>query len=206
MENKLKSGLIVNLDFGHGGIIDGKYQTAGKRSPDWECGVLYEGVSNREFGRNIMDKLDKMEVPYFCSITEESDVPLHKRVSRANTVYSTNNHTYTLSLHSNAGGGTGFEGFTSKGQTTSDLICEAFLQDLKDTFPDIKMRQDTVDGDMDKEEDFYILTGTRGPSVLLELLFMDQLQDYFKLHDQGLRSRIEDCIAGTIRNLYYGTN
>ena len=34
----------IILDAGHGGMINGKYQTKGKRSPVWEDGsVLYEG-------------------------------------------------------------------------------------------------------------------------------------------------------------------
>ena len=41
--------MIVILDAGHGGMIDGEYQTAGKRSPIWDDGSQYfEGVGNRE--------------------------------------------------------------------------------------------------------------------------------------------------------------
>ena len=34
------------LDPGHGGMIDGEYQTAGKRSPEFEFGQYFEGVGN----------------------------------------------------------------------------------------------------------------------------------------------------------------
>jgi N-acetylmuramoyl-L-alanine amidase len=44
--------ITVILDAGHGGIIDGVYQTHGKRSPIWEDGSQYfEGVGNRQIDR-----------------------------------------------------------------------------------------------------------------------------------------------------------
>ena len=46
--------LVILLDAGHGGIIDGKYQTSGKRSPKWKDGTQYfEGVGNRQI-RDIL--------------------------------------------------------------------------------------------------------------------------------------------------------
>jgi len=43
------------LDPGHGGIIDGVYQTAGKRSPRFPDGsILYEGEFNRDVVKRIM--------------------------------------------------------------------------------------------------------------------------------------------------------
>ena len=45
------------FDNGHGGIIDGVYQTAGKRSPKWGDGTqLFEG----EFNRSIVNRLVKL--------------------------------------------------------------------------------------------------------------------------------------------------
>ena len=50
-EIKSDSKYIWILDNGHGGIINGVYQTAGKRSPIWADGTqLFEG----EFNRAIM--------------------------------------------------------------------------------------------------------------------------------------------------------
>ena len=44
------------LDPGHGGFIDGVYQTAGKRSPEFPDGSqLYEGEFNRDVVARIMD-------------------------------------------------------------------------------------------------------------------------------------------------------
>ena len=44
------------LDPGHGGFIDGIYQTAGKRSPQFPDGSrLYEGEFNRDVTSRILD-------------------------------------------------------------------------------------------------------------------------------------------------------
>jgi len=44
------------LDPGHGGFIDGVYQTAGKRSPMFPDGSqVFEGEFNRDIVRRIID-------------------------------------------------------------------------------------------------------------------------------------------------------
>jgi N-acetylmuramoyl-L-alanine amidase len=50
-----ESNYLWLFDNGHGGVIDGKYQTAGKRSPVWEDGSqLLEGVFNRAIVKRLM--------------------------------------------------------------------------------------------------------------------------------------------------------
>ena len=46
--------LIPIIDTGHGAMINGKYQTPGKRSPKWSKGVLYEGMFNKWVGNRII--------------------------------------------------------------------------------------------------------------------------------------------------------
>ena len=49
---------VVILDAGHGGLINGVYQTSGKRSPVWSDGTQYfEGVGNREIYEKLRAKL-----------------------------------------------------------------------------------------------------------------------------------------------------
>ena len=57
-KNKPKSKYTWILDNGHGGVIDGVYQTKGKRSPKFENGdVLYEGVFNRRVVKKLSELL-----------------------------------------------------------------------------------------------------------------------------------------------------
>lgn len=195
--------LIPILDNGHGGMINGNYQTYGKRSPDWGYGVIYEGALNRWIVNRVIEKLDNACIPYFHASPELRDVGLGTRCARANRIQRKHKNAYFLSIHFNAGGGSGIEGFTSKGDTPSDPICEEFLKDLENNFPEEKMRFDRwSDGDRDKEKSYKVLTGVIGKSILLELGFMDNQSDYEKLNYNIHRENLADSLVGTISKLY----
>ncbi|MCF6184235.1 MAG: N-acetylmuramoyl-L-alanine amidase [Bacteroidales bacterium] len=167
----MKKSLII-LDNGHGGIINGKYVTAGKRSPVWSDGSqLFEGVFNRQIVDGIAAELDKLNINFDLLVPDDKDVPLRERVRRAN--YADNGKSLLISVHSNAGGGEGVEIFTSPGETKSDKIATVFGEEFKRTFPDKKLRTDYRDGDLDKEAKFTIIYKTRMPAILTENFFMD---------------------------------
>ena len=63
------------------------------------------------------------------------------------------------------------------------MLCREF----KFEFPNIRFRQDSQDGDLDKESQFYILKNTNCPAVLPEILFYDNYEDYKKLIDPSFR-------------------
>ncbi|WP_422083493.1 N-acetylmuramoyl-L-alanine amidase [Ulvibacterium sp.] len=168
--------MIVLLDNGHGGLVNGIYQTAGKRSPLWNDGTqLFEGEFNRAIVNGIIQELTKFRIPYVNIAPEYRDVRLETRINRANQ-YSPRNSFY-LSVHSNAGGGHGSEIFTSPGNTKSDRIATVFGEAYLRTFPDRKLRTDFTDGDLDKERRFYVLTRTRMPAILTENFFMDNEEE-----------------------------
>jgi len=164
--------MIVLLDNGHGGLINGEYQTPGKRSPIWDDGSqLYEGEFNRSIVSRIIESLTALKIPYINIVPETRDVTLTTRIKRANDV--TNKSCFYLSVHSNAGGGNGFEVFTSPGETTSDKIANVFGEEFNKAFPDRRLRADYSDGDLDKESSFAVIKNTRMPAVLTENFFMD---------------------------------
>lgn len=197
-------GYIPIWDSGHGYLIEGQYQTAGKRSPDLGRGILFEGVSNKHFIWDIMKECVSRGVPFYATNPELTDVSLATRVSRADKIFRDNPRTYLFSMHSNAGGGTGIEGFTSKGNTVADSIAEVFLADLEKAFPKLKPRFDYSDGDRDKEAGYYILKRSKCPSFLLEMLFMDHPDDYELLWDDNFRSHVVTVIVDTAERLYKG--
>ena len=197
------SKLIPILDNGHGGIINGIYQTGGKRSPNWDMGVLYEGAFNRWIVNGIMMQLDQLKIPYYHVSPELSDVSLDTRVERANEIFEQNRHTYLLSIHANAGGGLGIEGFTSLGDTGSDPLAELFLRVLEADFPREKMRFDRYsDGDRDKEANYRVLSKTNGRAILLELGFMDHPEDYKRQWDPWNRQEKINSIVHSIKELH----
>lgn len=170
--------MIWLLDNGHGGLINGVYQTAGKRSPVWgDLPVLYEGVFNRELVQLLHTQLKKAGIHSEILVPEDTDVPINERINRVNHFHRLITDTVLLSLHANAGGGTGWECFTSIGQTESDRLATCLFTSFAMEFPQQRMRADYADGDPDKEADFGLLTHTTCPAVLCENFFMDNRKD-----------------------------
>lgn len=191
--------MLVLLDNGHGSLINGEYQTSGKRK-DWqEHGIIYEGEFNRAIVNGIIEKLVLYQIPFVNIAPEYWDVSLQTRVKRANK-YPKKNCFY-LSIHSNAGGGQGCEFFTSPGNTKSDAIATIFGEEFKKEFPGRRLRADFSDGDLDKEKRFYVLTKTRMPAVLTENFFMDNLQEFRDILNttEGRRKIIDYHVNAILR-------
>ena len=168
--------MIVLLDNGHGGLINSKYQTKGKRSPIWSDGTqLFEGEFNRAIVNGIIQELTFLNISYVNIAPEYRDVRLETRVKRANEY--ANRKCFYLSIHSNAGGGHGSEIFTAPGDTKSDKIATVFGNEFISSFPERRLRTDYTDGDLDKERRFYVLTKTEMPAVLTENFFMDNEEE-----------------------------
>ncbi len=166
------------LDNGHGGIIDGVYTTAPKKMYTFEDGMtVYEGDFNRCVVTKIARKLKANGINHTVLVPELEDISLGARVRRADAHYATDKSCIFVSIHGNGGKGTGFEVFTSVGQTRSDAIAEVFFQKLAKQFPEKVGRRDTSDGDSDKEAQFYVLRKTDCPAILTENFFMDRYED-----------------------------
>ena len=169
----------VILDAGHGG------NTPGKRSPVWADGSQ---LMEFEFNRDIVKRI-KTQIPdAIVLVPEIFDVNLYKRVLRVNKIASFEEDCLLISIHANAGGGTGWEVWTSPGQTKSDEYANKMFDCMKHVLPEeFPMRQDRFsDGDVDKEENFYILARTTCPAILTENLFMDNEKDCrFILSEEG---------------------
>lgn len=164
----------ILLDPGHG------ENTAGKRSPIWPDGSqLREWEFNRDIARRVCTSLRTKGADVELLVKEDVDVPLTERVRRANDIVKKvgKNNCLLISIHANAGGGTGWEAYTSIGQTLSDKYATVFYNETQNYFPGIKVRTDHSDGDPDKESQFYILAKTICPAVLTENFFMDTLKD-----------------------------
>lgn len=192
----------ILLDAGHGGVINGEYQTKGKRSPEYAGGVLYEGEFNRDIVSRLVKKCELHGIPYVNLTSTNLDIGLDNRVDFANTLEKDYGDTVYISIHANAGGGTGYEVFTSPGPTRSDDYAEMIIEEYGKEIPEMKLRADTTDGDHDKEAKFYVLTQTRMPSVLIECAFMDrETPDYaFMMSPKG-RERIANAIFNGIKRI-----
>lgn len=193
---RMKNRLIL-LDNGHG------KETSGKSSPVLEDGSqLFEYEFNRDIVRLISLELDREKIDYVVLVPELKDVSLAERVKRANAHHAEcGKHSCLISVHANAGGGTGFEVFTSVGQTKSDEFAQIMFEAFKEEFPEQKMRSDRTDGDDDKESNFYILKNTNCPAMLTESFFMDNLQDLKILMSEDGRTRIAKAHVNAIKKI-----
>lgn len=198
-KEKAKMSKIVILDNGHG------KETAGKRSPKWGDGSqLFEWEFNRDIVRRIADMLKADGVKFEILVPEETDVSLPERCRRANVIHADcGNNAVLFSVHGNAGGGTGWECYTSVGQTKADAIATVLCEEAEKEFaPDgWKIRFDYIDGDLDKESQFYILKHTVCPAVLSENFFMDTEKDCRLMLSDAGRERIAKIHYLTIKEI-----
>ena len=193
--------MIWILDNGHGGIVSGKYVTPGKRSPEWgDLPQLYEGVFNREIVRLLNAELQKEKFTSLVLTPEQLDIPINERIKRVNEVARIfPDQTILLCLHANAGGGSGWEVFTSYGETESDRLATVIYSEFAMMFPGERMRADYVDGDPDKEEDFGMLKYTHCPAVLCENFFMDNRRDCQLMQSATGKMKIINAYMNAIR-------
>ena len=198
--------MLILIDNGHG------HNTPGKRSPD---GKFLEYAYNREIATRIVADLTDRGHNAQLLVPETEDIPLTERVRRINAHCNTlgKSNVILISIHVNAAGNgtkwlnaTGWSCYTSKGQTTSDLIAECFYEAAKKNFPDRRIRTDYSDNDPDWEENFYILRNSLCPAVLIENFFMDNSSDLEYLqsragkqavvdtHVEGIVEWLESCV------------
>jgi len=192
----------ILFDNGHGGIINGVYQTKGKRSPEYDQGVLYEGEFNRAIVDRLIELCEISGIPYVNVSASNLDIGLDNRVDFANSIEKDLGNCVYISVHANAGGGTGYEVYTSPGQTRSDDYAEILVEEFGKGMPELHLRTDISDGDHDKEARFYVLTQTRMPSVLIECAFMDnESPDYMLLKSIPARERMAKAIFEGIKRI-----
>jgi len=194
------------IDAGHGGIINGQYVTPGKRSPEFDGVVMYEGIFNRAVAGKLIGRLESAGVPFFY-LNSNLDIPLEERVLIYNKLkieYS-NYELVLISIHANAAtseAAHGVEVFTSPGQTKSDGYAEVwfneFMLEFKDEFT---LRIDRIDGDSDKEAKFYVITETIFPAFLIEHGFMTNYAECAKLRSNSYRDRYAAVIYQAITKI-----
>tara|TARA_R110002167_G_scaffold11043_5_gene49350 strand:- start:2456 stop:3025 length:570 start_codon:yes stop_codon:yes gene_type:complete len=186
----------IILDYGHGGILNGQYQTKGKRSPKWDDGTqLFEGVFNRSVGSKLTRLLEWDEIDFDILVTEQSDVSLSERVRRANNIYNKRKDSILISVHANGfsnESANGFEVFTSNGSTKSDEYAKIIHSTYIEKITEIKDRGI-------KEAGFAMVKRTNCPAVLIECGFMTNHKEcQFLLNNEY---RIARAIFEGIRKL-----
>ncbi|NMH70668.1 N-acetylmuramoyl-L-alanine amidase [Bacillus sp. RO3] len=172
---------IIVLDPGHGGT---------------DPGAVGNGLQEKNLTLDIGLKVQKVLEDNFVvdvRLTRETDVyvGLSERADVANGLGAA----YFVSLHHNAGGGTGFESFIYPGSAVTET----------------GRRQDVLHGEMmnfyskyglrdrgQKEANFAVLRETAMPAILLENLFMDSVNDTNLLKDPVFLTGLANATASGI--------
>lgn len=184
------------IDAGHGGMIKGTYTTAPNKMFKHINGeIAYEGVINRTLKNYLIEINKALGLSYVDVSASEEDLSLTSRVKYANLLHAEYKNCVYLSLHSNAGKGTGYEIFTSPGEDESDKHATLLMDKISKAFPVFKVRHDYTDGDIDKEALFYVLTATKCPSILFENLFFDNFLDFKYLSTPDYHKKLAGVIS-----------
>lgn len=107
-----------------------------------------------------------------------------------------------LSIHCNSGDpgkGTGFEVYTTRGETPADAFATDIFAAYLAEFPELAARLDMSDGDPDKEADFAVLRKTRMKAILFELEFIHTYQGEAWLKDPKNQARCAKALAAGAR-------
>lgn len=190
--------------------------TPGKCSPD---GSFKEYKFSREIIQDIKDKLTTMGYTVFIDIPEDdikgitSSQELVRRVKYVNSLcdkYGSGNCLY-VSIHVNAAASdgkwhnaTGWEAYTTKGKTGSDILAACLYKRAEKNMTGKKIRTDYSDGDPDKESNFYVIKNTKCVAVLTENFFQDTKSDVEYLQSElGKHQIVRTHIEGILDYINY---
>ncbi len=185
------------LDPGHGGIIDGVYQTAGKRSPHFPDGsILYEGEFNRDVVGRIANLCKGVPLDYVNLVDTEEDLSLRKRVDAANAIHRQRKNCIYVSVHANAfGNGRDFN--KAKGVCTfhhyKSQAGKELAESLQKWLADLTDLKDRGVRSNDSWANFYVLRKTNMPAVLSENGFMTNYDDAIALMQPAVRAQIANA-------------
>ena len=209
------------LDPGHGGFIDGVYQTAGKRSPEFPDGSrLYEGEFNRDIVSRIMDLCSgkwgekgrymmngrppierekiwaRFAIHAINLVDTEEDIPLRERVTVANKIHQEKQNCIYVSVHSNAfGDGKDFN--SAQGVCTfhhvKSLKGKILADSLQRWLADLTPFRNRGVRANETWANFYVLRKTHMPAVLSENGFMTNFDDAVNLMDPNVRQAIANA-------------
>lgn len=172
--------LKIVLDPGHGG-----------NDPGAANGYLYEKKITLTIATETARFLnERYAAAVFLTRTSDVTVGLSERANFANNLKAD----YFVSLHVNAGGGTGFESYIHPraGLTT---------QKYRDTMHNLVAGFYTANGFPDrgkKKANFAVLRETTMPSILLENLFIDHPTDLAALKNPAFLKKLGEAIGGGI--------
>lgn len=198
---------MIVIGAGHGDIINGVYQTKGKRGyqPKLTClidsvlgydskGWFYEGVYNHAFVALVESKLKAKGVECENITKSKKDIYLSKRVKAVNDIYKLNKKCVFISIHCNGfskKSANGFEIFTYlRASKNSIKLAKSIYNSVTTQNPDLRKRGI-------KKKNLKMVRETKCPAVLAELGFMTNYKDC-KYLLENIDKLSDDVVDGII--------
>lgn len=212
--------MIILIDNGHGSNTEQNGKFSPLLESDMKIGSEFtnggrfrEWKYNRVISNMIVDKLVSMGYDARLVVPEDKDISLSERIRRINTICNKvgAGNVLLISVHANAVGngsqwmtGKGWEAYTTKGKTKSDILADFLYKRADKNISGRKIREDWSDGDRDKESDFYIIKKAYCPAVLTENFFYDNKDDLkYLTSDEGVHAVVRLHIEGIIDFINY---
>lgn len=179
---------IVVVDPGHGGTDPGAVSGGARESDlNLQLALTFQARADAAYG-------------FRAHLLRETDVflPLADRAEAANAIEAA----CVLSFHCNAADSpmaSGFEVFTSPGNTPADALATYIYEELDLVLP-YGGRTDFSDGDPDKEAKFYILRHTKAPAALVEFGFMTSADDLDVLTNEGWQDDMAEALCVAVQD------
>lgn len=163
-----------------------------------KLGAIHEGVFEAELNLQVAIRFaDKLTAAGFAvRYTRKTFMPVELS-DRVHIEHLIEPDIY-VSLHCNSFSSPGVHGlevFTSIGKTDADLAATFVCESLIEEFPESRFRSDLSDGDLDKEEHFYVLDKTRCPAMLVEMGYLSNAEERTKLVDPEYQERMAEAMC-----------
>ena len=184
---------LVALDPGHG------ISTPGKRSPEkFGQPQVREYACNRDIAKYLSAALTRCGIGTMLTVTDNSDPALSTRASRAKNAGCK----LLLSIHANAGGGTGVEAFhmedCDKCARLARLTKDEIVADTGQRDRGLKTKITIYKNGKPKLVDSGILkySHARGmAATLIEVAFMDNTHDIALLRSDSFKRDVAEAIC-----------
>ncbi|CCO09302.1 N-acetylmuramoyl-L-alanine amidase family protein [Desulforamulus hydrothermalis] len=175
---------LVVLDPGHGG-----------KDPGAVGNSLLEKEITLMLARRVAKRLGFYDVAVKLTRDDDTYLSLEARAQIANNLKAD----YFLSIHVNAGGGTGFESYIYNGPvSTLSVSYRSIIHSRIATF----LKNYGVTDRGEKTANFQVLRQTTMPAALIENLFIDSAKDAALLKDEEFVKGLCDSItAGIVQAL-----
>lgn len=151
------------------------------------CKYLNETTENRKIGNRLIEMLrEKGHTVYNCT-NDNASYQLQGIVNNEHK----NKSDLFVSLHLNSGGGKGTETFTVPGASASTKAKALAINNEV-------VRSCNFNNRGIKTANFYVLRYTNAPAILVEVCFVDSLEDKSKLNTEKVAAAIFKGITGVV--------